>query len=80
MTQTLRIGDRIRLIEMVDDPDPIPVGATGTVMGISHHDDGDDVWHQIDVDWDHGRTLMLVLPLDRIEIMDGYNDPVRMTQ
>ena len=70
MTQTLRIGDRIRLIEMVDDPDPIPVGATGTVIGISHHDDDDDeLWHQIDVKWDQGRTLMLTLPPDRIEVL-----------
>lgn len=70
MNQALRIGDRIRLIEMADDPDPIPVGSTGTVMGISHHDDSDDeLWHQIDVKWDSGRTLMLTLPPDRIEVL-----------
>ena len=71
MNQTLHIGDRIRLIEMSDDPDPIPNGEIGTVIGISHHDDGDDLWHQIDVKRDHGRTLMLTLPPDRIEILQG---------
>ncbi len=70
MNQTLRIGNRIRLIEMSDDPDPIPVGEIGTVIGISHHDDGDDdLWHQIDVQWDNGRALMLTLPPDQIEIL-----------
>ena len=69
MRQTLRIGDRIRLIKMQDDPDPIPPGEIGTVTGISHHDDDDDIWHQVDVDWDQGRTLMLTMPPDRIEIL-----------
>lgn len=70
MTQTLRIRYRIRLIEMADDPDPIPVGATGTVIGISHHpDDDNELWHQIDVKWDSGRTLMLTLPPERIEVL-----------
>ena len=41
------------------------------MIGISHHDDGDDLWHQIDVKRDHGRTLMLTLPPDRIEILQG---------
>jgi|688.fasta_scaffold1944933_2 hypothetical protein len=55
---------------MADDPDPIPVGATGTVICISHHDDDDtELWHLIDVKWDSGRTLLLTLPLDRIEII-----------
>lgn len=71
MNQTLRIGDRIRLLEMPDDPDPIPTGEIGTVIGISHHKDGDELWHQIDVKWDHGRALMLTLPPDRIEIFSS---------
>ena len=74
MNQTLRVGDRIRLMEMTGDPDPIAAGATGIVMGIRHYDDGDDLWHQVDVDWDHGRTLMLVLPSDQIEIICGDSE------
>lgn len=59
----MKPGDRIRLLEM-DDPDPIPVGATGTVVAVYQHGD----WFQVDVDWDNGRTLMLTVPPDRVEV------------
>ncbi len=60
-------GDRIRLIQMVDDPDPIPAGTVGTVTKIHFHRD----WTQIEVSWKNGRTLMLSTPPDRFEIIDG---------
>ena len=63
----LKVGDRIRLIRMVDDPDPIPAGTTGTVTEIHIHSD----WTQIEVSWDNGRMLMLVSPPDKFEIIDG---------
>ncbi len=62
-------GDRIRLIAMPDDPDPIEAGQTGTVVSVRRHDDTQGTWHQIDVAWDNGRTLMLVSPPDRFEIV-----------
>jgi hypothetical protein len=30
---------------------------------------GPDAWHQIDVAWDNGRTLMLVAPPDEFEVV-----------
>ena len=30
----LKAGDRVRLVSMADDPDPIPAGATGTVARV----------------------------------------------
>lgn len=39
-----------------DDPDPIPVGTKGTGRFVS--DLGD--WGQIDVEWENGRSLMLL--------------------
>lgn len=57
------IGDRIRLVSMPNDPDPIPVGTAGTVAGIHPQRD----WTQIDVNWDNGRTLMLSIPDDCVE-------------
>ncbi|GAA4446116.1 DUF4314 domain-containing protein [Novipirellula rosea] len=65
----LKMGDRIRLIRMADDPDPIPVGQRGTVVGIHPHGD----WTQVDVDWDNGRSLMLSIPHDEIEIETEAN-------
>ena len=63
----LKVGDRIRLIQMVDDPDPIPAGTIGTVTEIHIHSD----WTQIEVSWENGRNLMLVSPPDKFEIIDG---------
>jgi hypothetical protein len=62
-------GDRVRLLAMHDDPDPIPAGQLGTVVSVSRHGGGTDTWHQIDVAWDNGRTLMLVCPPDDFEIV-----------
>ena len=58
-------GDRIRLVAMSDDPDPIPSGTTGTVVGVRHQ----RTWAQVDVKWDNGRTLMLVVPPDQFEVL-----------
>ena len=73
-----RPGDRIRLLAMRNDPDPILVGQLGTVVDIRRYDDAKGVWHQIDVAWDSGRTLMLVSPPDRFEIIQ--TDGIRFHQ
>jgi uncharacterized protein DUF4314 len=61
-------GTRIRLIEMTDDPNPLPAGSLGTVRGGS---DTIGRWTQIWVKWDSGRTLSLSIPPDRFEIVEG---------
>ena len=62
----LSVGERIRLVHMVDDPDPVPAGTMGTVTEIHIHSD----WSQIEVSWENGRRLMLVSPPDKFEIID----------
>ncbi|KAA5541501.1 DUF4314 domain-containing protein [Roseiconus nitratireducens] len=62
-----RAGDRVRLVSMTDDPDPIPAGTTGTVAGV-YPQNG---WTQVDVDWDTGRSLMLSIPPDVVVLIDG---------
>ena len=74
MNQTPRRGDRIRLLAMTRDPDPIRVGQLGTVVCVSEHGRGKDAWRQVDVAWDNGRTLMLVTPPDRFEILSDRAD------
>ncbi|WP_442511627.1 DUF4314 domain-containing protein [Novipirellula sp. SH528] len=59
----IKAGDRVRLVSMTDDPDPIPAGTTGTVVGVYPHSE----WTQVDVDWDNGRALMLSIPPDVVE-------------
>ncbi len=49
MHTRLKKGDRIRLVSMPQDPDPIPVGSLGTVVEVHEHRD----WTQVDVDWDN---------------------------
>ena len=63
----LKVGDRIRLIQMVNDPDPIPAGTISSVTEIHIHSD----WTQIEVSWENGRMLMLSSPPDKFEIVDG---------
>lgn len=60
-------GDQIRLLAMTDDPDPIQPGTTGTVIAVRQHGS----WSQVDVKWNNGRTLMLVVPPDQCEVISG---------
>lgn len=62
----IEIGTRIRLTKMENDPCPIEVGAQGTVVSVQ-----DGRVAQLHVDWDNGRTLMLV-PDDEFEVVDDY--------
>lgn len=61
----MKVGDRIRLLAMPEDPSPIPTGEEGTVEAVS--DLG--CFTQVRVNWDSGRTLMLVTPPDRVEVL-----------
>jgi hypothetical protein len=65
MTRFVEPGDRIELVSMPDDPDPIQVGSRGTVKAVSRHPS----WIQVSVDWDSGRKLMLTCPPDRFRLV-----------
>ena len=72
MQTRLKKGDRIRLVSMPQDPDPIPFGSLGTVVEVYEHCD----WIQVEVDWDNGRKLMLSLPEDRVAIVEpNHHEP-----
>jgi hypothetical protein len=58
---TIPVGTKIRLLNMPDDPCPIPAGTEGTIVG------GNDF--QIWVDWDINRRLMLIIGIDEYEII-----------
>jgi len=62
----MMIGDRIRLLHMPHDPDPVPMGTTGTVLGVFPQPALG--FTQIHVHWDNGRTLMLCVPPDNFTV------------
>ena len=62
-------GDRIRLVSMDDDPNPIQPGQLGTITCVNVIGSGPEQWMQIDVEWDNGRKLMLACPPDRFEVI-----------
>ena len=65
-------GDRIRLVEMLEDPNPIPVGTEGVVDTVTCFERGPwgatKEW-QISVRWDNGRSLSVICPPDIVEVI-----------
>lgn len=66
--QNVKVGDRIKLTMMVDDPDPIAPGTEGTVTDVTEVRIR-PYWWQITVDWDNGRGLSLSAPPDVFEVI-----------
>ena len=63
----IRPGDRIVLLSMPHDPDPVPVGAEGLIERA--RDVGHGAFTQVEVRWDDGRTLMLSMPPDEVRVV-----------
>ena len=57
------IGKRIRIDEMVNEPYPVESGTMGTITNVGY-----DI---INVNWDNGRSLGVVIGEDRYEIMES---------
>jgi len=63
----VQLGDRIRLLSMGNDPCPVLAGSKGIVYGITRWYDGQT---NLTMKWDSGRTLGLVAPPDRFEVIE----------
>jgi hypothetical protein len=61
----ISIGDYIELVNMPDDPDPIPAGTRGKVRDIS----GSYGQTYLSVDWDNRRSLTVILPVDTVKVL-----------
>ena len=64
----VKVGDRIELTEMNNDPRPIEVGTQGTVTRVNF--EGPEWCHQINVDWDNGRKLNLLPYEDKFKVIN----------
>jgi hypothetical protein len=60
--QKNEVGARVKMIWMGEDPDPIPVGAEGTIEYI------DDLG-TVHVRWDNGRFLGLIPSHDKWRVL-----------
>ena len=56
-------GTRIRLLNMPNDPNPLPAGSCGTVRAV------DDAG-QLLMQWDNGRSLSLLPGVDSFEVLE----------
>ena len=63
-------GDKIKLLSMPDDPDPMPVGSVGIVIAVTT-----GPFAQISVDWEDNRSLDLIPGVDRFEIITSSKPP-----
>lgn len=63
----VQVGDRIELVRMDDDPDPIPAGTQGVVNYVGSLG---GTGQQIGVKWDNGRTLMLIHGVDEYKVLN----------
>ena len=63
-------GQRIELVAMPDDPNPIAAGSRGTVKRVRQVGLPTNGFLQVDVDWDNGRAVMLSVPPDQFRIID----------
>jgi hypothetical protein len=61
----VKVGDRIELKYMPDDPNPVPSNTKGTIVRVTERMPGGGT--QYAVDWDNGRTLSVIVPPDLIE-------------
>lgn len=69
MPAPAKVGDRIKLVHMPDDPDPIPTGTEGVVTDVTELCRGQDKQWQLHVKWENGRSLTCVCPPDYVSVI-----------
>lgn len=64
-------NDRVCLVHMGDDPDPIQPGTEGTVINVQAlHFGADRPEYQILIRWDNGRSLSCICPPDIVRVLE----------
>jgi len=62
-----KVGDKIELVQMDNDPNPIPAGTKGKITGVNPTPWPGEL--QVHVAWENGRTLMLIHPEDKFRVI-----------
>jgi len=70
MKPPFKAGDRIELVSMPHDPDPIRPGTQGVVDSVAVHDWPHGTFASVGVRWDNGRTLGIVMPPDDARLVE----------
>ena len=60
------VGDRVRVVGQMDDPDPLPIGLEGTVTYVTP---AGWLHQQYQVNWDGSRRTLMLLPHDPFVIL-----------
>ena len=71
---TLKSGDRVRLIEMPNDPDPVQAGSEGVVDFVTDIGFRGKREIQVCIRWDSGRGLNCICPPDVLELVSTDNE------
>jgi hypothetical protein len=71
---SIEVGDRIRLLDMPNDPDPVPAGTEGVVKMVTDIGFRQKKEIQLVVKWDNGRSLSCICPPDLVEIVSKRNE------
>ena len=63
LIKNVKVGDRVKLLDMNDSFSKLEKGAEGTVLKIE--DDQDLIW----VNWDNGEKLALLADMDKYKVL-----------
>ena len=63
MSEKIKVGDRIKIVEMDDGLTKLEKGSKGTVKNIDN--DQDLIW----VDWDNGEKIALIKGIDKYKVI-----------
>jgi hypothetical protein len=63
LSEKIKVGDRIKIVEMDDGLTKLEKGSKGTVKNIDN--DQDLIW----VDWDNGEKIALIKGIDKFKVI-----------
>jgi len=63
LSEEVKVGDRIKIIEMDDSLTSLEKGSKGTVINIDFEQEL--IW----VDWDNGEKLALIIGIDKYKVI-----------